>query len=154
NLEERHAAADVLEKRIGPEGKAAVPALIEALQDKDGLVQCRAAGALGKIGPEARDAGPALRRAFRKSGDFFLRAAVVEALGRSGKPGVAALIDALESKNEFIREQAAAGLGKIGSEAREAVPALLEMLKKDDEKDRVRACQALGKIGLAAREAV
>jgi HEAT repeat protein len=67
---------------------------------------------------------------------------VVEALGRIGKPGVAELIEALGSKNEFLLEQAAA-LGKMGAAAREAVPVLVGMLKKKDDNDRTRAARTL-----------
>src|SRR5262245_9533402 len=51
NANDRQEAAVALEKNLGPEGKAAVPVLIAALKDQDGLVQSRAVGALAKIGP-------------------------------------------------------------------------------------------------------
>ena len=141
--------------KIGAEAKTVVPVLIQALADKDLDVRLRAAEALGNIGPEARDAIPALRRAFQKNeGDLFLAPTIVSALGRMGKPAVPALIDALKSNQEFVREKAATALGKLGPEAREAVPNLIEMLKKDDWKDRQRACQTLGRIGTEGRSAV
>ena len=46
--------------QIGPEAKAAVPALIDALKDKDDGVRTAAAWALGRIGPVAKEALPAL----------------------------------------------------------------------------------------------
>ena len=48
---------------IGPNAAAAVPALIEALKDEDVWVRCRAAGALGSIGPGAKQAVAELERA-------------------------------------------------------------------------------------------
>jgi hypothetical protein len=54
NRKDRQESAVALEKNIGPAGKAAVGALIEALEDNDEVVRSRAAGALGKIGPAAR----------------------------------------------------------------------------------------------------
>jgi HEAT repeat protein len=55
----RRAAASVLD-RIGPEAKAAVPALTNALKDNAAHVRYAAAKALGKTGPEAKGAVPAL----------------------------------------------------------------------------------------------
>jgi|SRR5262245_15650420 len=57
---DRREAALVLSWEIGPEGKAAVAALTEALKDEDNAVRGSAADALGYIGPEARSAAPAL----------------------------------------------------------------------------------------------
>jgi HEAT repeat protein len=50
---------------IGPDAAPAVPALVRALKDPEGLVRQRAAIALGSIGPGARDALPALKEASR-----------------------------------------------------------------------------------------
>src|SRR5262249_3675626 len=49
--------------RVGPEAKAAVPALTQALEDRSPLVRMNAAYALGKIGPAARAAAGALLEA-------------------------------------------------------------------------------------------
>jgi HEAT repeat protein len=48
---------------IGPEAKAAVPALIDALDDTEGLVQFQAAVSLGLMGEAAGEAVPALTEA-------------------------------------------------------------------------------------------
>jgi HEAT repeat protein len=50
---------------IGPAAKAAVPALIEALNDKGFNVRYWAATSLGQIGPAAKDAVPALIEALK-----------------------------------------------------------------------------------------
>jgi HEAT repeat protein len=42
--------------KIGPEARAAVPALTRALQDRDEDVRREAASALGRLGPDARAA--------------------------------------------------------------------------------------------------
>jgi HEAT repeat protein len=55
----RNYAAEALKKI----GSAAVPALIEALKDRDGYVRRNAAGALGIIGRDAKAAVPALNEA-------------------------------------------------------------------------------------------
>src|SRR5205823_4583221 len=50
-------AARLLAK-LGPEAKAAVPALVRALKDKDSFIREAAASALGRIGPAAKSAAP------------------------------------------------------------------------------------------------
>src|SRR5262249_7774728 len=52
--------AALLLARLGPEAKAAVPALVRALKDRDPFVRDAAAGALGRIGPAAKEAAPEL----------------------------------------------------------------------------------------------
>ena len=56
----RSAAARVLVKIVGPQDASLVPSLIEALKDTDRNVQLDAAQVLGKIGPAASAAVPAL----------------------------------------------------------------------------------------------
>jgi HEAT repeat protein len=51
--------------QIGPEAKAAVPALIELLRDQYDDIRRNAIEALGRIGPEAKTAVPALRAALQ-----------------------------------------------------------------------------------------
>src|SRR5262249_23615466 len=55
----RHTAAGAL-GRIGPEAKAAVPALTNLLKDHDDRVRDAAAWALGLMGPESKAAVPTL----------------------------------------------------------------------------------------------
>lgn len=50
--DEMEAAADAL-KQIGPEARAAVPVLVEALGDRDALVRDLAADALSRVAPAA-----------------------------------------------------------------------------------------------------
>src|SRR5262245_22779562 len=65
NVKDRQEAAVALDEGIGPKGKAAVGALIAALEDEDEVVHSRAASALGKIGPAAKRAAPALIAALK-----------------------------------------------------------------------------------------
>ena len=51
--------------QFGPQAKAAVPDLIEALRDEDKMVRMGAGYALAEIGADAADAVPALREAAR-----------------------------------------------------------------------------------------
>ena len=63
-----------------PHPKAAVPALIAALNDKERLVRTNAAAALGRMGPDAKAAIPALRK-MQKSKDWPEQQIAQSALG-------------------------------------------------------------------------
>ena len=131
----RQRAAKALEN-IGPESKAAVPALIEALKDRD--VRTRAAAALGKIGPEAKLAVPALIEILKNKDrnvvwDAIVQRRAVYALGNIGpeaKLAVPALIEALKNKDKGVRRAAARALEKINTT--EAQKALEEYNQKPD----------------------
>jgi HEAT repeat protein len=135
NVKDRSEAAVALEETIGPEGKAAVPVLIQALKDKDEVVHSRAAGALGKIGPGAKAAAPALIATLKdKDRDSITRANAALALGKIGaeaKTVVPVLTEALADKDEYVRAKAVEALGDIGPEARDAIPALRQAFKKN-----------------------
>lgn len=123
---------------IGPDVKKnreAVPALIEALQDKVRLNDADA------------------QREHRRS-----RASAAEALGlieAKAQPAVQALADIVSSKSEpyMVRQAAADALGLISAHSGIAVPALLEVVKDKPEKGqkakaalRVAAARALGEF--------
>ena len=76
----RRAAAHAL-GQIGPEAKAAVPALMELLKDTDSELRWLAALALGQIGPEAKAAVPALMELLKDEEEKVYREAA-EALGK------------------------------------------------------------------------
>jgi hypothetical protein len=69
---DRFCAADAL-GWMGPEAKAAVPALANALKDQDILVRAAAAEALGKMGPAAKAAVPALNEALQDDSEAVRR---------------------------------------------------------------------------------
>ena len=76
--------------------------LIEVLQDEDGLVRATAARALGKIGPEAERAVPALMRAIQDQ-VMIVRMGAAMGLGGIGpkaKEAIPVLAEALQSQNE------------------------------------------------------
>ncbi|MEM3075959.1 MAG: HEAT repeat domain-containing protein, partial [Candidatus Bilamarchaeaceae archaeon] len=80
-------------------GKPAVPALIDALKDKNEDVRYRAAWALGKIG---FDKIPIESKVLA-----LLILGEIDKVVAIGKPVVPVLIDALKDKNEDVRENAA-----------------------------------------------
>jgi PAS domain S-box-containing protein len=143
----RRQAAEAL-GNIGPEAKAAVPALIESLKDGEEGVREAAAKSLGKIGPEAKAAVQALIEML-KDEDKYVLGAATEALGYIGieaKAAVPTLIGALKDPDIDFRRLAARTLGKIGPEAKAAVPALVEALKDNDGNVRWFTAEALKKI--------
>lgn len=123
---------------------------IKALKDDDWEVREGAAEALGMIGPDAREAVPALIKTFDaiKHGDYDPDVvAATKALGKiGGQPAIATLIRALNYYD--VRDEAAEGLGNIGEP--KAVPGLLNIAKTDKGFARYTAVEALTKIGKPA----
>src|ERR1700730_16453617 len=86
-------ARDWASTALGKIGKAAVPALLEAL--KDGQARGQAPRALGEIGAPAAAATPALTE-FLKGEDLALQLVAAEALGKIGPSAQAAVPALLE----------------------------------------------------------
>jgi HEAT repeat protein len=149
---------------MGPAAGPAVPALTEALGDRNNVVKAAAAYALGGIGPAAAPAVPELGRMLKNKSfenlDFLglgsVHGIVVNALGNIGSnEAVSVLIEVLRDsgKGPIIKAAAIKSLGLIGSSAGEqAVTALIPFLK--DSFLRKSAAIALGGIGPAAAPAV
>jgi HEAT repeat protein len=76
NTSQRYHAAHALGV-MGPSVKGAVPALTQALKDKNHLVRFEAVQALGKFGPAAREALPALRECLEDKDPTVRKAANV-----------------------------------------------------------------------------
>lgn len=169
---------------LGAAGKAAVPYLLECLQD-DGTLAGNAVLTLTGIGAEAV---PGLLEVLEKGSiEAKLRAlAVLADVGPPARPATAALINFLDSPERSLRDAAARALGSIGPAAKEAIPtlvrlaqmrtdpklieplarigtedrrvatALLEMLKDrgNPAEWRAAAARGIGQLGPGAREAV
>ena len=119
---------------------AAVPLLIDALDDADPNVSAAAAENLGKIG-DAR-ALPSLVQALGKN-DLWLRYTILEALSRIGKPVEMVMLSSLAGEN-LLKKALFDCLGTIGNE--EAVPLLLEGLGEKAKNAREAAVVALMKV--------
>ena len=68
---------------MGPADPAAIPALIEAVKDRDAKVRGEAILALLRIGPEAKEAIPTLAEA-QKDKDPQVRSYAAKALAKIG----------------------------------------------------------------------
>jgi HEAT repeat protein len=135
---------------IGPEGAAAVPALLQALDDEDTTVRQEALTTLGRIGPAARAAVPVLLHALRDK-DTDYRVLTLQALGGIGPENEAVVPTLvkmlLDDDREKMRFTATGILKTFGSKARAAIPELARGLKRNDVGVRNAAAAVLGSIG-------
>lgn len=147
----RQLAAEAL-GRIGPDARAAVPALFKLLKD-GGSLEGTAAAALRGIG---KPAVPALVEGLQHGG---LRLVCIETLGSIGAApakAVAVMMESLSAREDRLRRQSAFALGQLGEAAKPAVPALIKVLTTADNGAGLRglAAQALGEIGPGGAAAV
>jgi hypothetical protein len=98
----------------GEPNVASIPSLIRSLKLRDAAARSRAAVALGKMGPAAREAVPALSTALRDR-DVSVRAASAYALGRIGPDAKAALADLKTlTRQRALHEVATEAIKRIG----------------------------------------
>ena len=129
---------------IGPDARAAVPALIRSLDDNDEFVHSAAAAALGKIGPAAAVAVPAMIKALEAS-SYFHQGIIGPAIAGIGPAAVPALTTVIRHKTG-LRWPAIRALGLMGPPAKEAAPILDQMLSVREDDVREQAAFALWEI--------
>ena len=118
-----------------PEPPSPTTALLKQLQDKDPLVRIQAARDLGKLGPMAKDAVPALTEAL-KDADEDVRSVAKRSLDAIqgtepapvGNPALVGIVKGLRSKSMPERIKATQQLAALGDKGREATPALLDAM--------------------------
>ena len=138
---------------LGPDAKAAVPALVKGLDDDEEQVFFWSATALAKIGPAAYEATPELIKRLKRSSRRYkdqIHVRIVHALTQIGPQAVPQLTGALGSEDSSVRLGAARVLGNLGSSSREAAPRLFGLLADESSSVRTAAGSALGRIGQAA----
>lgn len=126
---------------------AAVPALAQALGSAEDGVRLASARALGRFGSAAKEAGPALRAAYRKAhgtGDVSI---FVEALAQVD-PGSRDVRAMLDSGKDRLR--VAGSLATLGVATARTVPLLIEGLRARADRDRWWAAMTLAELGDAA----
>ena len=144
-------------KALGPTAKAAVPPLIELLDNQEAgdfaAVGDFAAWSLAAIGPESvQPLIPALA-----DGNPVVRARAADALGRIGpsaESAVGALVKCLKDSDSYTRTRAADALGEINRQPSFVVPAVVESLSDANAGVRFWAAESLGKFGARATIAI
>ena len=128
NNEDDEYAVDALGK-IGDH--SAIPVLIKKLKSWNWRVQAKAAEALGKIGPDAKDAIPALIEILlNDKSNYQVKISVFKSFGKlQDKSVVPALIKALKNKEYLYcgRSEIIWALGEIGDPS--AITPLIEIIK-------------------------
>ncbi len=141
-------------REIGPDARAALPALTAATNDAHPGVRAVAVQAVARVGQGDPASVAALRDALRGGGDADYRWKAARALGRLGpqaKDAVPGLVTAVADENGHVRREAIIALGRIGGSAEAAgAPALLRALEDPDPEIRRAAATALGRVQAAA----
>lgn len=118
----------------------AKPVLVAALRESHAHDAHMALGALGGLGPRARDAAPGIRHLLEHGNpETRLYAALALADVGDTQPAVAALGDLLDEQELHNRFPAIQRLGLLGGRARPAVPQLLALLGDATRPDGERA---------------
>jgi HEAT repeat protein len=130
----------------------AVGALTRALRDPSPAVRQAAAVALGQIGPEAKDAVPALAWTLRDP-DGYVRIDAGHTLEKFHTYSVSYIVPLLRDWNAQTRLLAVHTLEVIGPDAKPAVPALIERLPDPSPAVRDATTSALRAIGTDVKSA-
>jgi HEAT repeat protein len=107
--------------------------------------------ALAAIGPDAREALPALLEALEKPEGYNFAYNLAPAISRMGPDAVEPLVKLLSSTNEQLQMAGRQGLQMMGSDA---VPALIPMLKNNDTRVRMEVLTILASHGSAGSDSV
>ena len=141
----RAAAANALVSR----GERAVPTLVRWLDRPEAGERADAILILGRIGPPARAAIPALKQRLRDDPDSEIRARAAIVLG-SVAPGDTEVIDELirllKSPRKSDREKSAFACRMLGADAKGAIPALIDATSDTNSEVREAAAIALTAI--------
>jgi HEAT repeat protein/beta-lactamase regulating signal transducer with metallopeptidase domain len=150
-LESRRKAVWVL-REMGAACKPALPTLIKALEDDDEQVAHSAAGAIGAIGPEAKEALAPLIEAFKFKNSSAARALVK--IAPDSSEVALLLIEAFEDKGQPSRDQLLYVLSDLKCEKKRLEAALLAAQEEEDTQIRNTSAYALYRIGADSKAAL
>jgi HEAT repeat protein len=148
-------ASQVSAAQVASQVDAEVTKLLLQLQDEDRLQRVEASDRLAMLCKPGLTAAEEIVHSFTRTlvEDAYEPAALNAAYGleRMGKPGIAALAEALTNESPLVSRTAAYGLTAGGSAA---IQPLLAALRNEREETISRAVFALGELGEPAMEAV
>jgi hypothetical protein len=139
-------AAFMLAKQSNNTDFAAVPGLIEALQDEDARIRTAAVKILGEVGDP--NSVPHLLQIINTERDSNIRWLATGSLSKMGTAAVPGLVKALQDNDWKVRRSACEALWGMGEPA--AVPGLIEALFDRNDVVRQAATSALEAIGAMA----
>jgi len=131
---ERYRRFEKYIQSLNAKSTEAVPALIEALQFKDFRYKERAAFALKRLLPDAREeaktAIPILIEMLKNTNTRYVQTPLIalRGFGPMAKDAVPALIELLKANDDIVRFQTIRTLGHMGPQAKDAIPALNQLL--------------------------
>ena len=128
--------------------RKSVPLLAEVTRSEDATMRFGALEILTLLGPEAREALPALSSLAGHSPDPALKSAAERAIKSISS------IDNLKAGDPAVRIAAAETLGQLGWRAMAALPSLFITLKDPESKVRAAAVNAVQALGKASGTAV
>jgi HEAT repeat protein len=133
---------------MGASAEPAVPALLEALKDKDRSLRIQVLYALNGATINDKRLLPTLIEVLKKDESVEMRQAAVSLLPRFGEDALPHLKLALTDKDENLRWMAANSLGQLGPAAKKAIPDLVQVAKRDASANvRAYAVQAIAQTG-------
>lgn len=130
-----------------------LPAMIEQVRHRFPVTRLRAIKALGKLGPDASAALPALTLALDDT-DSKVREAAAAAVGSIGPQALKVMPSMLTHPDKYVRRQAVWALSKMGIDALSMRHHLCQALKDEDPRTASGAAQAIGTLGELGSEAV
>jgi len=138
------------EMRPAPDPGSAIPAIVNAMTDPDGLVRYEAGRALSHFGPKAKAAVPQIMAMLKdpqtKSELRYDAIRVLPDIGPDTKAALGVLVEALDDKEVEVRNASLFAISELGGLSDESmIPRLIEFL--DDEKTASNACLVLGCFG-------
>ena len=158
NPDSRVIAAAVL-GYLGPQAKAAAPALRELSRQKAGRLRVVAAAALWQISPSQADEVIPILIDSLKDKDAGTRSTAAGFLGKIGPaakiatPGLLVALKDITDENLWVRWRTAEALGRIDPEANAVIPALAERFKDEGECVRDAAADALRRLAPGSKTA-
>jgi HEAT repeat protein len=148
----RQRALSALSK-MGPDARAALPTLKEALQDRHTPCRLFAAIALSEMGEDAKAVIPDISRTLTDN-DQGVRNQAAQALANLGDEALPALRIMVEDEDWAVRLGALQALAFHGPDAQALAPDMARLLTDDVPDVRAGAALALAALGPAAKEAV